>query len=440
MSVRSRLLAVLAVLVLVLSASGLAIAQSGNPEPKATVKERNPNPRSDNTRSTMPNATPGSTRPAASPVASPVIWTPGAGATPLAGTEAIPLAAMTLDDTEIPSDFRLFTERYTTPQQYAENQAGLIDVDELVATGMISMYTSSYVNRAGNRVRTYIIAYDTIDGVQKGFDILEDEQTLIPNGAYTDKPGLPGLGESPAEITSGYSELGDGTETKSYDVSFRIDRYEVGAAMDTYDGSEPDSDIVDQMARDVAARVDAVLAGQDVSGVDISLPGKVLELKGTIRLEGFESDTEAFELPNPKDAPAGYLAGYYRVVSYSKSVTTTLPIVTVSLLTFDSDRDVADALNNPESVMPSYPNLEQIRRVRVRGADDAIAFSYTAPSGTGQPDSVRIFAQVGDQLFVVDVQGMSSINDATTAAVDLAKAEIGCAAGGDCSDPGAVGS
>ena len=436
MSVRSRLLAMLAVLVLALSASGLAIAQTGNPDPNAPVKERTPTPAGE--KSTFPRqATPEATLPAASPIASPIEGTPGA--TPLASTEKIPLAAMTLDDTEIPGDFQLFAERYTTPEQYAENQAGLIDVDKLKATGMISMYTSFYANRDGNRVRTYIIAYDTIEGVQKGFDIIEDEQTLIPNGAYTDKPGLPGVGEAPAEVSSGYTEEGDGSETHSYDVSFRIDRYEVGAAMETFDGSEPDSDIVDQMARNVADRVEAVLAGKDVSGVDLNLPDQVLDLQGAVRLEGFETDTEAFELTNPKDAPAGYETGYYRVVSYSKSATTTLPIATVGLFTFESDNDVADALNNPDSVMPTYPDLEQIRRIRVRGADDAIAFSYSSSRAQNGPDSVRLFAQVGDQLVMVDVQGLGSLNDAEPAAIDFAEAEIDCATGGDCSDPGVLG-
>ena len=42
-------------------------------------------------------------------------------------------------------------------------------------------------------------------------------------------------------------------------------------------------------------------------------------------------------------------------------------------------------------------------------------------------------------MIVVDVQGMGSVNDATTAAVDLAEALIGCADGGDCSDPGVIG-
>jgi len=93
---------------------------------------------------------------------------------------------------------------------------------------MIGMYTSYYINRDRNTVRTYIIEYKTVDGVQKGFDILENEQLLVPNGSFTDKPGPTGVGEKPSEITSGFSENGDGTQTKTYDVSFRIDRYEVG--------------------------------------------------------------------------------------------------------------------------------------------------------------------------------------------------------------------
>ena len=85
--------------------------------------------------------------------------------------------------------------------------------------------------------------------IQKGFDILENEALLVPNGAMTDSPAPAGLGESPSEITSGYTENGDGTQTHTYDISFRIDRYEVGAAMETFDGSQPDSAVVDQMAQ-----------------------------------------------------------------------------------------------------------------------------------------------------------------------------------------------
>jgi hypothetical protein len=88
--------------------------------------------------------------------------------------------------------------------------------------------------------------------------------------------------------------------------------------------------------------------------------------------------------------------------------------------------------------MPSYTDLQELQRFAVNGADDAIAFSYSAPSGQGQPDSVRVFAQVGDQMIVVDVQGMDTLKDATAAASDLTEAEIGCAVDGDCADPGAV--
>jgi hypothetical protein len=442
MSVRSRLLTVLAVLVLALSASGLAIAQTGNPDPNAPVKERTPTPGGE--KSTFPRpATPEATSPAgdetgnATPSES---GTPSGAATPLASSGTIPLAAMTLDNTTIPSDFELAAERYTTLDDLVASLAGQVSPADLQATGLIDMYTSYYVNKDRNSVRSYIIAYKTVDGVQKGFDILENETLLVPNGAMTDTPAPAGLGESPSEITSGYTENGDGTQTHTYDISFRIDRYEVGAAMETFDGSQPDTAVVDQMARDVSKRVTAVLAGKDASGVDLSLPTKLLDLKGQVTIEGFETGSEAFILPSESDVPAGYVAGYFRGNSYSRSVTTPLPFVTLGVTTFETADDVATALENTDSLMPTYNDLKQITRFRVRGADDAVAFSYTSPNGTGQPDSVRIFAQVDDQLFVVDVQGMGSINDATTAAVDLAEAQIGCAAGGDCSDPGAVGS
>ena len=440
MFIRSRLIAVFAVLFLILTASGIAVAQTGQPDPNSPVKDRTPTPEATESRSAPPKATAEATVRAVTPTpaSSPEEGTPGAAATPLTGAEEIPLAAMTLDDTKIPSDFQLIAETYTTPEELAAGMAGQISAEQIAATGMIGMYTSYYINRDRNTVRTYIIAYKTVDGVQKGFDLLENEQLLVPNGSFTDKPGPTGVGEKPSEITSGFSENGDGTQTKSYDISFRIDRYEVGAAMETTDESEPDTKVVDQMARDVADRVEAVLAGEQVSGVDLSLPGKLLQLEQPTSLEGFETAAEAFAISNPNDAPAGYVAGYFKGVSYSTSVTTSLPVVTIGLLTFESDNDVADALDNTESIMPSYTDLQELQRFAVNGADDAIAFSYSAPSGQGQPDSVRVFAQVGDQMVIVDVQGMDTLKDATAAASDLTEAEIGCAVDGDCADPGAV--
>ena len=88
--------------------------------------------------------------------------------------------------------------------------------------------------------------------------------------------------------------------------------------------------------------------------------------------------------------------------------------------------------------MPSYTDLQELQRFAVNGADDAIAFSYSSPSGEGQPDSVRVFAQVGDQMVVVDVQGADSLRNATSAATDLTEAEIGCVVDGDCTDPGVM--
>jgi hypothetical protein len=440
MFIRSRLIAAFAVLLLALSASGLAFAQSGGPDPNSPVKERTPTPEETSTRSAPQRATPQSTVRATTPTpaSSPAEGTPGAAATPLTSAGEIPLAAMTLDDTTIPSDFQLIAETYTSPDELAASMIGQVTPEQIAATGMIGMYTSYYINRDRNTVRTYIIEYKTVDGVQKGFDILENEQLLVPNGSFTDKPGPTGVGEKPSEITSGFSENGDGTQTKTYDVSFRIDRYEVGAAMETFDESEPDGKVVDQMARDVADRVQAVLAGESVSGVDLSLPGGLLEFKQPTSFEGFETDAEAFAISNPNDAPAGYVAGYYKGVSYSQNVTTALPVVTIGLLTFESDNDVADALGKPESIMPSYTDLQELQRFAVNGADDVVAFSYSAPSGQGQPDSVRVFAQVGDQMIVVDVQGMDTLKDATSAAADLTEAEINCAVDGDCADPGVV--
>src|SRR4029079_10084903 len=101
MFIRSRLIAAFAVLLLALSASGLAFAQSGGPDPNSPVKERTPTPEETSTRSAPPKATPQSTVRATTPTpaSSPAEGTPGAAATPLTSAGEMPLAAMTLDDT-----------------------------------------------------------------------------------------------------------------------------------------------------------------------------------------------------------------------------------------------------------------------------------------------------------------------------------------------------
>jgi len=454
---RHRLPALIAVLILTLSLSGLAFAQTTDPNnpvahPTATETGANPTDTGDNAEPTptdnpffdendseaaSPEATATTEEPASGnpgPEASPTSM-PGTlpQASPVAGGDAeVDLAAMTLDDSALTSDWILTGEQYISVQQLADALAGAVSVEELQATGMTGYYESYYANQAGNQVRTYVIAYDSPEGVQKGFDILENEDLLVPNGSMQDLPALSGVGETPAEITTGTVENGDGTQQATYDISFRIDRFEVGAAMETNDGSEPDRDLVQQMARDLADRVTAVLAGDKVEGVDYALPGETVTLDGQVAYEGYETAAEVFFAAATDITATGYVGGYYRAYTYSTDVSSYLPLITVGSASFENDNDVADLLNAPDNLMPAYDQLTPIDNFDAGDADQVVAFSFAAPNGPGQVDSVRAFVQVGSILFTVDVQGEKDVDSAQKLAEQIVARQLDCQNGGDC--------
>jgi hypothetical protein len=458
MFVRSRLVALLTVLLITIALSGIAVAQTGGPDPDSPVQERTPTPANDQKEDPFPSGDDEDAEPtedsddsaptagvedAASPPsdATPISGdaTPAGDATPVASAGDVDLAAMTLDSNSIPEDFVLIAEYYTSPQEIADSRAGQIDDEELFATGIQTFYQSFYINADGNRLRTYVIAFDTAEGATAGFNLFEDEEVLVPNGDLEDRPGPEGVGEAPSEITSGIIEEGDGTQQRTYDISFRIDRFEVGAAMETYDGAEVDEELVDQMAVDLAERVEAVIAGDDVEAVDYNLPAQLITLETDFQLEGYQTVGETFLIDDPDNLPDGFTSGFYRGASFSNNITSLLPFVTVGISSFDSADDVEEALANSDSIIAPYPDLDEIQRLDFDGVDDAFGFTYSSPEGEGVPDSARLFLQVDDHLIVIDVQGVDSAEDAEAMATDIADAELACALDGNCDEPVSLG-
>ena len=458
MFVRSRLAALLTVLLITIALSGIAVAQTDGPDPDSPVQERTPTPANDEKEDPFPSgddedavptedsedtAPTGGDEDSASPPsdATPISGdaTPTGDATPVASAGDVDLAAMTLDSDSFPEEFILIAEYYTSPQEIAEGRAGQIDDEELFATGIQTFYQSFYVNQDGNRLRTYIIAFDTAEGATAGFNLFEDEVVLVPNGDLEDSPGPEGVGEAPSEITSGIIEEGDGTQQRTYDISFRIDRFEVGAAMETYDGAEVDEALVDQMAVDLAERVEAVIAGDDIDAIDYNLPAQLITLDAELQLEGYQTVDETFLIEDLDNLPVGFASGFYRGASFSNNITSLLPFVTVGISSFDSADDVEEALGNSDSIIAPYSDLDEIQRLEFDSVDDAIGFTYSSPEGEGEPDSARLFLQVDDHLIVIDVQGVDSAEDAEAIASDIADAELACALDGECDEPVSLG-
>ncbi len=426
MPIFKRLLTLLAVLLLTLSATGIGLAQSDGPDPNSPIKLETPvlmmnQVPVNRTKAKIRNTDADDEDDA----------TPESVASPVAGGD-VSLAAMVLDSSSLPEGWFLIGEGYTSAEDLANSLAGQIDPAALLATGLELYYDSYYVNAEGNTVRTYIISFETPEGAADGFAILEDEETLVPNGSFEDLPGLEGVGSEPSEISTGTIENGDGTQTNSYDVSFTVGRYEIGAAMETYDGSEPDTNVVDQMASDIELRATAVIAGEPVEQIDYSLPDQVVTFETTGVSEGYQTSSEAFLVSDPELAPTGYLSGYFRSGSFSESITAVLPYVTVGVTTFESAEAVEAAMDNTDAIMPRYDLLDETDEIDVAGVDASLAFVFASPEGEGELDSVRLFLQIDDQLISIDVQGEGSIEDALALAQDLGDSQVSCVVDGEC--------
>lgn len=440
MALRNRFTVMLAVLVLLVSVSGLAVAQTDGPDPDSPIQL----PTADTNDGDQPAETP--TVPP-SPTSTPTSAPTDSKASPVAAPGEFDLAAMTLDSSAIPEEFILIGEAYAPLEGLADSFIGLINHEELLATGIAGFYQSTYINAAsGDTLRTYVVAYDTVEGVQGGFDLLEDEEMLVPNGALSDLPALAGVGEAPAEITTGFIENGDGTRTGSYDVTFRIDRIQAGAAMETRDGSDPDSEIVDAMARALADRVAEVLAGNEVSGVVYGLPDALIRFEILPAYEGYQSADETILSDAPGELRDGYLSGYYRAASFSTSPISVVPYITIGVNQFATGADVAEAIAAPEAMMPAFDDLGELTEVTVdgadplaiEGADAVIALSFSSPQGEADKDSVRLFIQADDRLISIDVQGMASTTEALDVAVRLAELQVDCTIEGVCDVAGGI--
>lgn len=420
MVVSRRMFNLLAVVLLAVSTAGMAVAQTDGPDPTSPIKLETP----DTDESQSEDGTLDQEQPTQRGGLEP-------GATPGAATDP-PLAAMTLDSSSFPEGWFLIQEAYTGADELIDSLRGQVDADALIEAGLVNYYDSYYINMDGNTIRTYIIEFETAEGAAGGFALLEDEETVVPNGAFEDLPAPADLGDGPSEISSGTISNGDGTETNSYDVSFTVGRYEVGTAMETYDDSEPDSDLVDALAADLAERVAAVLAGEQVSGVEMSLPGHLITMDVPVGFEGFQNAAEAFLIADPELIPDDFLSGYYRGASYSGRIVRRVPYVTIGVSVFESARDVENALETTDQLMPNYDDLEELDDVEVDGADATLAFTFSSPEGNGDVDSARLFIQVDDLLISIDVQGETDVDTAIEVAEELASLQVSCVVEGDC--------
>ncbi len=357
-------------------------------------------------------------------------------ATPTADGDRLDLAAMVLDSRALPEGYRLNGERYVTGETFGRLAAtsGGMTPEEVTATGLQWFYDSRYVAANGDdQIRFYVESYEDEADARAGFDLLEDETRLEGAEGLEDQEA-PEVGEEPREMTVGTyaTDQGNaGDELQTVDITFRVGSVIAGVAVETTGDTAPDQDLAEDLAGQLAQRVEGVLEGDYPEGVDPATRTSLLPLDPALSLEeGYLTVEEVLAASPSEDVLADYVSGYARVVALNLETSDEpWPFVTAAVSTFNAPDSALAVLDRADELQPALPQLERADRVRVPGADAAVGYRFDSPlSGGDEVDSFRVLLVVEGQLATVDVQGAASAEAAEEAALDLAAQQASCLA------------
>jgi hypothetical protein len=386
-------------------------------------------------------------------------------ATPAGAGGKLDLVAMALSAGDLPPGYVRFWGGVLAPGEvYGDVFASHLSRERLAETGHIRSYEDNYgVWNSGEFVHIFIDEYASAEGAAKGFEIFEDESNAPPDEtvlSMEDRP-LPGVGEEPSELTLGTVVYEDGTFSQFVGSAFRIGNLNAGVVLEylTFPdesgtpvatparaaGPDPEQiQLVEGMSANLAARIEAVLAGETPSGVDPQLAAKVLPLQQSpntwrgISWEGYEAPETmiGFEGALTRFAP-DYRSGFSRMIMMGTGDDFPPPYVSIGVSEFasptaakavlDAIRETPGDLPTP-AVSPRGAKRELVDDPMIPGADAALAFrSALDEEDPNAPfDSAGVDFVVGPWLVTVDVQGVDSPETAMAAAVDLAMQQAAC--------------
>jgi hypothetical protein len=386
-------------------------------------------------------------------------------AAPAATAGEVDLAAMALSAEDLPPGYRRFWGGVLAPGEiYGDIFASHLSQERLAETGHIRSYEDDYgVWNSGEFMHIYIDEYATAEGAAKGFEIFEDEANVPPGDtvlSMEDRP-LPGVGEEPSELTVGAVIYEDGTFSQSVGSAFRIGNLNAGVVLEYLSfpdesgtpvatpasAASPDPEqirLVEEMSAKLAARIEAVLAGETPSGVDPELAAKVLPLQQFphawrgISWEGYEASETmiGFEGALTRFAP-DYRSGFSRMIMMGTGDDFPPPYVSVGVSEFASPTAATDMLTAiretpgdlpTPAVSPRGAKRELVDDPTIPGADAALAFRSALDEEDPEApfDSAGVDFVVGPYLVTVDVQGVDSAEAAMAAAEDLAMQQAAC--------------
>ena len=360
--------------------------------------------------------------------------------TPLAEVEITDharMAAIALDSTGLPGEYRLAGEDFLAAEAVATGDVKAADLSD---AGFVSQYVSTYVNPENqSRITSYVSDWGSSDAATAGFEILEDESKTHPDASLTDADA--GVGETPRETTTGTYSTG-GVEPEDVavaDVTFRVDRYLVGVAIETTDDTAPDKATVSTMAATLEGRATAVVGNTNPDGADLQLASRTMSLEssGSVPLQaGYLSKTEVEQLYGLQGSSLGQLTGSWNQAIGLGGDVSKPPYLGLAATQFGTPEDAAAVVSQATDLMPELQQVAPIDGVQIEGADSVAAFSYLSPATSAtEADSVRVMVAVGTQVFVVDIQGVRDLAAGQQAVTGVAAAQIACLGESTCAMP-----
>ena len=410
-------IALLAIFVLAL-VPAIALAQ-----PPGKPADPTPTPSGDTTSPTPQPVGPALTVPSETPAGAPAATAP-----------RLDLAAMVLDSTDMPEGFTLFYEIYIPGYRVSSDlTGGLIAPEEIAESGLEWYYESVYLGPDGTtRIRSYVEQYADVAGATRGFELLEDEIRLAPEGSvFTDSPGA-GVGEEPSEISEGSLQPSGATPVvNSIDSTFRTGAFLAGVSVDTLPDVPADKQVAIDLSGVLFARIQTVLANQPLPLIDYGLPGQLVTLGPDFQGhdEGYLSAAEIFGPESAAPVASTFVSGYFTNQSLISTNNAPLPIPLVSITvgTFQDENAALQVLGDSGVLQPPFDGVEPLDIGSIPGASVVQAFTYANPMlSSATQDSVRIVMVIGGSLVILDVQANKTLDGAQQAAIQIATAQAAC--------------
>lgn len=352
---------------------------------------------------------------------------------PSASIPRLNLAAMVLDSTAVPEGYTLFYEIYIPGSRIGNDlTGGAIPQEEVDATGLQWYYESVYISADGNtRLRSYVEQYAGEDGAMRGFDLLENEQRLAPQGSiFTDGPGA-GVGQEPSEISEGSLQpSGTPMAITSVDSTFRTGNLLAGVSVDTVPGTVADKQVTIDLSQVLFDRIQSVLASQPLPLIDYALPGQLVTL-GPEWLghdEGYLAATEIYGPDNGATAAPAFVSGYFTNESPANSTSAfPVPLVSINVSEFQDESMPLQLVSQPGVLQPPFDGVQPLDIDPIPGSSVTQAFQYVNPLFTdATEDSIRVVMVVGGNLVFIDIQGNKTLDGAREAAIQIAAAQAAC--------------